>query len=450
MSDIYQKIIDYSFVEDFDELLLKDRLIIPIKKDGIYIEVFYCEDSQLENFEILSILKKFYIKRSELEFLLSDLDLRINLYKLSKNSLYNKDEDENYIREFLNLLIKKSIKLRSSDIHIESLEKSLAIRFRIDGTLKLFITLDVEFSKVISSYIKTLSKIDVTNSRTPMDGRFSLLLDNLKYDFRVSTMPTINGESIVIRVLDNKTVKKDIKKLGFSDDILKAIENITKLTQGLILITGPTGSGKSTTLYSMLKKLATLKRKVITVEDPVEYKLEHIQQIEVNSDIGLTFQTVLKSILRQDPDIILIGEIRDSLSLNIALQASLTGHLVLASLHANNSVDTLSRLLDLKADKYLLSSSLKYIISQRLVLNICQNCLKKGCIECNFTGFLGRSCLGEFLHINDELSSIILKNKSIKKYSKINNLKTLFQDGLEKVENGVTTLDEVYKVVEKI
>lgn len=450
MSSIYQKVIDYIYLSSFDNNVLKRDLIVPIKKDGIYIEVFSCEESNLEDFESSCIIKKIKIEKKHVEFFLSDLDFRIELFKQAQNSINPLYEGENNIFIFFSILIKKAIDLRSSDIHIESMENCMIIRFRIDGTLKLFISLEQNFDKVISSYIKTLSKIDVTNFRTPMDGRFSHIIDDLKYDFRVSTMPTINGESIVIRILDNKTVKKDIEKLGFSKDILKGFDKIGKLRQGLVLITGPTGSGKSTTLYSILKKLASLKRKVITVEDPVEYKLEQIQQIEVNNDLGLSFQTVLKSILRQDPDIILIGEIRDSISLNIALQASLTGHLVLASLHANSSIDTLSRLLDLKADRYLLASSLKYIISQRLVLNICQNCFLEGCEKCNYIGFKGRSCIAESLDVNEEISTIILKNKSLKEYFSSRNFKTIFQDGLEKVDKGITTLEEVYKVVEKV
>lgn len=304
--------------------------------------------------------------------------------------------------------------------------------------------------KTISSYIKMVSKLDITNSRTPMDGRFSLSFDNEKYDFRVSTMPIISGESIVIRVLDNKNVKKEIGKLGFSKHILNSFKQIKKLRQGLVLITGPTGSGKSTTLYSLLKLLTTLKNKVITIEDPVEYKLESIQQIEIDEKIGLGFETVLRNILRQDPDIILIGEIRDKKSLNLALQASLTGHLVLASIHANSCIETIDRLVDLEADRFLLANSLKYIISQRLVLNICKSCEKAGCEICNFTGFYDRSCIAEVLKIDEKISSYILNKKPIKEYLKTTSFKTILEDGKEKVDAGQTTYEEVYKVIEQI
>ncbi len=267
----------------------------------------------------------------------------------------------------------------------------------------------------MSSFIKLVSKLDITQIRLPQDGRFTREKEKKNYDFRVSIMPIINGESIVIRVLDNINIKKNIEDLGFSNHIYEDLKNITTLKDGLVLISGPTGSGKSTTLYSLIKKFNFETKKIITIEDPVEYKISQIQQIHVNDDIGLGFKTVLKNILRQDPDIILIGEIRDKYSLDIALQASLTGHLVLASIHANNSIETLSRLIDLKADSYLLSTTLKYIISQRLILNICKYCKKNTCEKCNFTGFFGRSSLCEVLEVDKVISSMIFeKNKSMK------------------------------------
>ena len=295
-----------------------------------------------------------------------------------------------------------------------------------------------------------ISKLDITMSRLPMDGRFSLYVKSYKYDFRISTMPTISGESIVIRVLDNKTIKKSIEELGFSKNIYGEVENIVNLTQGLVLVSGPTGSGKSTTLYSILKKLNKENKKIITIEDPVEYKLEQTQQISVDEELGLSFSSILRTVLRQDPDILLIGEIRDTDSLNIALQASLTGHLVLASIHANDSLETLSRLIDLKADNYLLSSSLKYIISQRLVLNICQKCSKKGCEICNFTGYYNRSSIAEIIKVDETLSSFIFKNeelKNIKGYLKTQGFRSMLDDGKKKVDEGITVLEEVYKVI---
>lgn len=450
MSKLFEKLIDYALFKSFDEKLLINSLIIPIKKEGIYFEFFSCEDSDFSSLNLQAIAIENKILKEEINFFFSDLNLRKELFGLCESSLNSIDNTTNYIEEFFTVFINKAISSRVSDIHIETMEKLLCIRFRIDGVLKLFYTFDKKFMKVLSSYIKMISKLEVTNFRTAMDGRFTLFFETQKYDFRVSIIPTIYGESIVIRVLDNKTVSKEIDKLGFSKNVLDSFEKIKKLRQGLVLITGPTGSGKSTTLYSLLKELSSSEKKVITIEDPVEYKLELIQQIEVNDELGLSFQTVLRNILRQDPDIILIGEIRDSISLSIALQASLTGHLVLASIHANNCIETLSRLLDLNADKFLLSNSLKYIFSQRLVLNICQKCHKVGCINCNFTGFYGRSSISEVLKIDEIISSFILKDESIKEYLKSLEFKTIYDDGIQKVQEGITTLQEVLKVVEKV
>jgi len=442
--------IDYEYLKSFDKKLLIDSLIIPIKRDGIYFYCYYCKESDIDLLTVSHLLRKKSISKQEILFFLNDLDTRIKLYDLAKKSMQSFENDLNHINSFFQILLEKSILNRTSDIHIESKENSIEIRFRIDGTLKVFYTFCKSFSKVLSSYIKMVSKLDITNFRTPMDGRFSFEIKDKKYDFRVSTMPIISGESIVIRILDNNTVEKDIEKLGFSNDIIDSFNEIENLRQGLVLITGPTGSGKSTTLYSLLKKLSSSKKKVITIEDPVEYKLESIQQIEVNDEIELGYEKVLKNILRQDPDIILIGEIRDETSLNIALQASLTGHLVLASIHANNSLETINRLIDLKADRYLLANTLKYIISQRLVLKICQNCLKKGCQRCNFTGFLGRSSLGEVLKNDENLLPYIIKNENINEYLSKVSFKTLLDDGKQKVKEGITTISEVYKVVEKV
>ncbi|PLY08119.1 MAG: type II/IV secretion system protein [Arcobacter sp.] len=446
----FKELIDYSCFEQFDIKKLQEYLVLPIKYDGIYFKCFICEKSNLKAFNIKGLVRSEYLNKDEILFFLSDINIRIKLFELAIKAKNSENIKDTSIEDFFSLLIKKAIEMRSSDIHIESLENNMVIRFRVDGNLKLFYIFENEFLFILSSYIKMISKLDITMSRLPMDGRFSLYIKNYKYDFRVSTMPTINGESIVIRVLDNKNIKKTIEELGFSKNIFDEVENITALTQGLVLVSGPTGSGKSTTLYSILKKLNTENKKIITIEDPVEYKLEQTQQVSVDEELGLSFITILKTVLRQDPDILLIGEIRDSDSLNIALQASLTGHLVLASIHANNSLETLSRLIDLKADRYLLSSALKYIISQRLVLNICQSCFQKGCVICNFTGFYNRSSIAEVLKIDESISSFIFRNvelKSIKEYLKTKGFKSMIDDGKQKVEKRITTIEEVYKVV---
>ena len=447
---IFNEVIDYSCFEQFDIKKLRDSLVLPINFDGIYFNCFICEESKLEDFVIKELVKTKNLKKDEILFFLSDYEKSLKLYSLSKKVKNSEAINDIFIEEFFNILLKKAIFSRASDIHIEASSNTTVIRFRVDGSLKIFYIYEKEFLQILSSYIKLLAKLDITMSRLPMDGRFSLDINTIKYDFRVSTIPTISGESIVIRVLDNKNIKKDIKDLGFSKTIYEEIKNIIKLNQGLVLITGPTGSGKSTTLYSILKELNSYDKKIITVEDPVEYKVEQVQQILVNEDLGFSFDNILRRVLRQDPDILLIGEIRDSASLNIALQASLTGHLVLASIHANNSLETISRLIDLKADKYLLSTSLKYIISQRLVLNICKNCNKQGCEICNFSGFFNRSTISELLKIDEKLSSFIIEDKSseeINTYLKSISFKSMLDDGKEKVKDKITSIEEVYKVI---
>lgn len=447
---IFDEIIDYTCFNQFNINDLRDNLVLPIKYDGIYFKCFCCKESNLKSLNVKELVKKKSLKKENILFFLSDVERRIKLFKLSKKAINSETLNDTFIEDFFYILMKKAIEVRASDIHIESSNNSMVIRFRIDGSLKIFYIYEKEFLQVLSSYIKLLSKLDITMLRLPMDGRFSLKIEEYKYDFRVSTVPTIDGESIVLRVLDDTNIKKSIEELGFSKNIYNEIENITKLSQGLVLITGPTGSGKSTTLYSILEKLNSQDKKIITIEDPVEYKVNQVQQISVNDELELSFDNILRRVLRQDPDILLIGEIRDVASLNIALQASLTGHLVLASIHANNSLQTIARLIDLKANKYLLSTSLKYIISQRLVLNICKSCKKQGCEICNFTGFYNRSSLAEVLKIDENISSFILNSKSseeIKEYLKASSFKSMLDDGKQKVEEGITSLEEVYKVI---
>jgi len=449
MKTVYKNIIDYELLTTYDIKHLKDILVLPIKNEGLYLECFVCDESRADNLETKYLLRKHQLDKNEILFFLDDIETRAKLFKLFKHCMDERKLNSQHIEEFIDILLQKAITLRTSDIHIEGLETSMCIRFRIDGVLKVFYVFEKEFFKVISSFLKMKSKLDITQYRLPLDGAFSIYIKEKKYDFRFSSMPTILGESIVIRVLDSKRVKKDLKTLGFSKDFFTKFEKILKLNQGLVLISGPTGAGKSTTLYSMIEVLNKQNKKIVTIEDPVEYKIEQIQQINIEEEIGLSFDRVLKNILRQDPDIILIGEIRDAYSLKIALQASLTGHIVFASIHANNSIETLFRLIDLDANSYLLSSTLKFIISQRLVLKLCE-CNKKGCSRCNFTNYHGRIIISEMLEIDTTISSFILKQNSldeISRYLEKQSFKTMLDDGKEKVQNNLTTLDEVLKVL---
>ncbi|PUE65499.1 GspE/PulE family protein [Arcobacter caeni] len=450
MKTILKTLIDYSLFEKYDkEYFVKNR-ILPLFENEISIKIAICKSSKLETIKndfnkMISFLE---IEELELLFMLSHIEEKCLLYSwalkaISQNSL------EKYIDKFLQELLSFSINSRASDIHIEQYKDVVLFKFRIDGRLKTFFTFNSEFFKLISSYIKLISTLDMTQIRLPQDGRFALNIEDKKYDFRVSTMPTLEAESIVLRILDNKNINKNLQTLGISSNLFEILIQALKLTQGLILISGPTGSGKTTTLYSILQELNCEEKKIITVEDPIEYKIDSICQIPINNKIGLSFELVLKNILRQDPDIIFIGEIRDKFSLDIALQASLTGHLVIASIHANNAIETILRLIDLQADPFLISSTLKLVMAQRLVLNYCNFCASQGCPKCNYTKYYDRTIIAEILKVDEKISSMIFKKSDIneiKDYLEKINFKTIIDDGKQKVKQNQTSLEEVYKV----
>lgn len=452
MIDLQNILIDYSLFKKYDKKYFSENLIIPIFEDEMYLHVAVCKESNLSSIKsnILKLIKFKEFEKKQIQFALSNLNEKIFLYSKALNCISSKNINEKYIEVFFYNLIEFSIKLRTSDIHIEEFENNILLRFRIDGKLKTFFVFAKDLVKLLSSYIKLISNLDITQTRLPMDSRFSLNFEDKKYDFRVSTMPTIASESIVIRILDKRNIDKSLQTLGLSSDLLGILKDALCLTQGLILITGPTGSGKTTTLYSILKELKSNEKKIITVEDPVEYRIDSICQVPVNSKIGLNFDLILRNILRQDPDIIFIGEIRDKFSLDIALQASLTGHLVIATVHASSAIQTISRLVDLQADPFLISSTLKLIMAQRLVLNYCKECDAVGCEKCNYTKYYDRSSIAEILKVDDKISSMIFKKSDIneiKQYLQEINFKTILEDGKEKVSQNITSMEEVYKVV---
>ncbi|WP_198305610.1 GspE/PulE family protein [Arcobacter vandammei] len=450
MQNILKSLINYSLFEKYEKDYFIKNKIIPIFEDNIILKVAVCKNSNLENIKnnFTKILSFIEVDEMDILFLLSNLDFKIELFSILQK--LNSSSSDSYIKEFLEKILFFAIEKRASDIHIEKFENRALFKFRVDGKLKIFFVLDFLFFTQISSYLKLLSNLDITQVRLPMDGRFSLTLMDKKYDFRFSSMPTIEAESLVLRVLDTKNIDKNLQTLGLSKNIYEFLLENLQLSSGLVLISGPTGSGKTTTLYSILKELNSEDKKIITIEDPVEYKISSINQIPVNSKVGLSFELALKNILRQDPDIIFIGEIRDKFSLDIALQASLTGHLVLASIHASSSLETITRLLDLKADPFLIATSLKLVMAQRLVLNYCTKCDFKGCELCNFTKFYERSSIAEILKVDDEISSLIAQKSTkqeFEKYLKSINFKTLKDNGLEKVEEKITSIEEVLKVV---
>ncbi|MDD5070386.1 MAG: ATPase, T2SS/T4P/T4SS family [Candidatus Omnitrophica bacterium] len=374
--------------------------------------------------------------------------------------------------KLVNLIITQAAKDKASDIHIEPGPDILRIRYRVDGILHETNTLPKKLQSAIISRIKLLSDMDIAESRKPQDGRIRLKLDNRDLDIRVSTFPTVHGENIVMRLLDKSSVLLGLQELGFVEGEFKKFEKFIYSPHGIILVTGPTGSGKTTTLYAALSTINTIEKNIITIEDPVEYELPLIRQTQVNQKAGITFATGLRSILRQDPDIIMLGEVRDKETVEVTIQAALTGHLVFSTLHTNDAAAALSRLIDMGIEPFLVSSSVIAILAQRLVRTICEKCKEKyvpemsvlkdlglktkktfyrgkGCKHCNKTGFSGRLGVFELLLIDEKIRTMINEKKSadqITKVAQAAGMKSLFEDGLEKALKGLTTIDEVLRV----
>ncbi len=373
-----------------------------------------------------------------------------------------------------NLVFVEALRRRASDIHFEPLEKKFRVRFRIDGVLYEVVAPPKRVEKAVIARVKLMAKMDLAEKRLPQDGRIMLDIGGKPIDFRVSALPGIYGESIVLRILDKTSMLKGLEELGFLPDDLAKWTELLKYTGGLVLVTGPTGSGKTTTLYAALQTLNTMDRKLMTVEEPVEYQIPGINQTPVNADIGLSFAAVLRSFLRQSPDVILVGEIRDFETSDIALRAALTGHLVFSTLHTNDAPGAITRLTDMGAPPFLIASSVQGIMAQRLVRVLCSYCKEKiepdedmkrilrvkegeelnvckpkGCNECNFTGFRGRLGIFEIFSMNDELRELALKRvgtSEIRDAARRAGMKLMVEDGYEKVKRGITTLDEVYTV----
>ncbi|MBF0141581.1 MAG: type II/IV secretion system protein [Magnetococcales bacterium] len=376
-------------------------------------------------------------------------------------------------------LIETAVEMRASDIHVEPFEDSLRIRFRLDGLLKSEETFPKNYSPTVISRLKIMAKLDFAERRLPQDGRMRMAVRGNMVDFRVSTTPTVYGESVVLRILDKSSVVLDLDTLGFAEDTLREFRKVLHQPHGILLVTGPTGSGKTTTLYGALAELNTPERKVLTVEDPVEYELEGVNQVEVKSQIGLTFAKVLRSFLRQDPDIIMVGEIRDLESAQIAIESALTGHLVLSTLHTNSAAATVTRLLEMGIQDYLLTSTLAGVLAQRLVRRICDGCKisytipisdavelgfspqnsekitlfkGEGCKRCQDTGYKGRSNITELLIPSDAIQRIILKDCNASEIENVaiqEGMSTLYEDGLRKALAGETTINEVLRVANK-
>jgi len=383
--------------------------------------------------------------------------------------------DGSPIINFVNMIILRAIKDKASDIHIEPDKKKLRVRYRVDGIMYEVMTQKIDLHPAVVSRLKVMANLDIAERRMPQDGRIQVMVEGRAVDLRLSSMPGILGEKIVLRILDKKGVILDLNQLGFSEDTLIRFKHLLMHPYGLILVTGPTGSGKTTTLYAAMNLLNTIEKNIITIEDPVEYQMEIINQNQVKESIGLTFSVILRHALRQDPDIVMVGEIRDKETAEIAIQASLTGHLVLSTLHTNDSASAVTRLLDMGLEPYLVTSSLTGVIAQRLIRNICPKCKTlfypstsimekygwteerrlqiakgKGCPECYDSGYKGRMGLYELLEVTEDLQSLILSNPSldeIRKHLRNKGHITMESEGIKKVREQVTTFEEVSRVV---
>ena len=432
--------------------------------------------------EILGAIERSYgAGVTSMEKIIEDMD-SIPEYQLEDEENVDHLRDmasEGPVIRLVNLIISRAIELRASDIHFEPFEDQFRVRYRVDGVLHDVESPPKRLQAAIVSRVKIMAKLNIAERRLPQDGRIMLRVKGKEIDFRVSSVPTIYGESTVLRILDKSSIVLDIEKLGFPEDTLEGFRALIQRPHGIFLVTGPTGSGKTTTLYCALEKINSSEKKIITVEDPVEYQLKGINQIQVKPAIGLTFANALRSIVRQDPDVILIGEIRDAETAEIAIHSALTGHLVLSTLHTNDAPSAITRLIDMGMEDYLLSSTIIGILAQRLVRVACPNCqvpcspdpaiLKemkldgqnhagfniievKGCERCSQTGYLGRAGIFEFLPITDRIQKLIQEKRDsnvIKDVARRNGMRTLREDGWIKVKQGITTIPEVLRVTQE-
>ncbi|MFQ5881414.1 MAG: type IV-A pilus assembly ATPase PilB [Candidatus Methylomirabilales bacterium] len=378
--------------------------------------------------------------------------------------------------KLVNLILTDAIKKGASDIHVEPYEKSFRVRYRIDGVLYDVMQPPMKLRAAITSRVKIMAQLDIAERRLPQDGRIKIKMGQKEIDFRVSTLPTLFGEKVVTRLLDKSNLQLDMTKLGFESQALRDFEKAILAPYGMVLVTGPTGSGKTTTLYSALHRLNTIETNIMTAEDPVEFNLPGVNQVQMKPEIGLNFAAALRSFLRQDPDIIMVGEVRDYETAEIAIKAALTGHLVLSTLHTNDAPSTVSRLLNMGVEPFLVAASTNLILAQRLARKICGSCKEevkvphqalidvgflpeetetlryyqgKGCMECNDTGYRGRLALYEVMVITDDIKDAILQGASVselKELARKNGMRTLREAGLQKIREGMTTIPEVMRV----
>ena len=437
-----------------------DDLSFSLRRD---VELSVCDPAQIDG----AIIKFYGEQHSSIEDILSEIDM--------DNLEADDSANQAPIIRFVDVVLQEAVKAKASDIHFEPFEDQFRIRYRIDGALYEMAPPPKSLANAVTARVKVMSGLNIAEKRIPQDGRIKTTIGGRPIDLRVSTLPTQFGESVVLRILDKGVVNLDLENLSMEPEIMNGIRELVNRPNGIFIVTGPTGSGKTTTLYSALREVNTVDVKILTAEDPVEYEIEGIMQVQINHQVGLTFASALRSFLRQDPDTIMVGEIRDLETGQIAVQASLTGHVVLATLHTNDAPGAVTRLVDMGLEPFLISASLEGVLGQRLLRRICRHCRTayepdqnvismlqvdpleiaekqffygKGCSECNRTGYKGRQGLFELMVINDSVRELITKKAPtlvLKQKAIENGMRTLRDDGLRCIFDGLTTIEEVLK-----
>ncbi|RJP25140.1 MAG: hypothetical protein C4527_17590 [Candidatus Omnitrophota bacterium] len=426
--------------------------------------------------EIQGAIDEYYGTGSEsVDEVLHQLDAADLQLDLKDDSFGNLEKivHEAPIIKLVNLILLQSIKDRASDLHVEPFENTLRIRYRVDGILHETVPPPSHLANAIISRLKIMAGMNIAERRLPQDGRVKLAMMDRNVELRVSSLPTVNGESVVMRILDSNTMNLGLEHIGFLPDTLEVWDKMVKRPNGIVLVTGPTGCGKTTTMYSSLSRIFSPMLKMITTENPVEYQMDGVVQVNINAAVGLTFARCLRAILRQDPDIIMVGEIRDLETAQMAIESSLTGHLVLSTMHTNDAPGTLTRLIDMDVEPFLITSAVVGVLAQRLVRNICLDCKElykpdvgliremgfqpeevqninffhgRGCSECNYTGYKGRTGIFELLQLSEPIKELVLQRSSsaaIFHQARKDGMRTLREDGWEKVVQGVTTIEEI-------
>ena len=439
---------------------------------GLSVELFFADPQ-----EIRRLVEEHYVQR-----MIADADEEVQVLEDSDDEIGNLERmaREATVIKLVNLILRQAVQERASDVHVEPFEKVMRVRYRIDGVLHEVSSPPRRLQSAIISRLKIMANLDIAERRLPQDGRIKSKIDGSEVDIRVSTIPTLYGESVVLRLLDRSAMTYSLETVGMNSDTLAQMQRLTALPHGMILATGPTGSGKTTSLYAALQRAYSPEKKVITIEDPIEYQFDGINQIQVHPKIGLTFASGLRHILRQDPDIIMVGEIRDAETAEIAIHSALTGHLVFSTLHTNDASGAVARLLEMNVEPYLVASSVEAVLAQRLVRLICENCKEpirpteemlcrltddcgsvgdveffyhgRGCDQCKQTGYRGRKGIYELLTIDDPVRSLILDRapaSAIRDAGCQHGMRTLRQDGWTNVIHGLTTLDEVVRVTQE-